>query len=342
MSLTKKLTMGAKFVVSRLIGRTFPLAVQISLTNRCNFRCRYCRIHTRVGEDPPLDSVFRLLREFADLGTRRFSFTGGEPLLRNDIGQIIAYAKSLGASVSVISNGALVSSKLDVLRQVDSVCISIDGPQEVTDANRVPGAFAHASRACDALNEAGIPLHLNCVLTRNNAERRVVRFLLDFARRHGAYCGFLVMQTVPETSGDLSALYAEREALMECLDEIISAHRRGEPVLFSRRSYELARIWPDFRVPRSSDRALEGRGYPTCWAGRYFCNVDTDGMLYPCCLTIGEVPSENAYSVGVARALSVAAQHRCRFCMSPAWIDYNRLFSLKPNALWHALRSVNI
>jgi hypothetical protein len=150
------------------------------------------------------------------------------------------------------------------------------------------------------------------------------------------------MQTVPETSGDVSALYAEREALLECLDEIVSAHLRGEPVLFSLRSYELTRAWPDFRVPRSSDTEFQGKGYPTCWAGRYFCNVDTDGMLYPCCLTIGEVPAENAYEVGAARALTAASKHSCRFCMSPGWIDYNRLFSLNLSALWHTARSVNV
>ena len=156
MSISLKLISAGRFLTARLLKRPFPLAVQIALTNRCNYRCAYCRYYERGHQDPPVDKVFRLIREFVTLGTQRFSFTGGEILLREDIGDILKYTRSLGASVSIISNGYLVPKKLDLLQWVADICISIDGPEAVMDANRHPGSFKHAIQACNVLKTAGI------------------------------------------------------------------------------------------------------------------------------------------------------------------------------------------
>jgi MoaA/NifB/PqqE/SkfB family radical SAM enzyme len=210
------------------------------------------------------------------------------------------------------------------------------------DANRHPGSFKYAIRACNVLKTAGIRFRIGCVITSNNATIENVHFLLKLAKSYGTRCSFLVVQTVLETSGFIDSLHAQHQAVEACLDEIISAHKNGGAILFSRHAYELARKWPDFSKPRILKGRAPLNGYPRCWAGRFFCNVDTDGIVYPCCLTIGEVAGISAYEVGVRQALDQAARHNCAYCMSPGWIDYNQIFSLNPHALWHAFRHGHI
>jgi len=77
-----------------------PLSVHIGLTNRCNNRCRYCNFQALSQEDVwTTEDLIRVLNEMREAGTRRVQFTGGEPMLRKDLGIILAHAKSLGMFV---------------------------------------------------------------------------------------------------------------------------------------------------------------------------------------------------------------------------------------------------
>jgi len=97
-----------------------PIYVGWEILWRCDAKCEYCnRWKIKKGE-PSTDEAIRVIRDVGKLGTCIFAFTGGEPLLRNDIGKLIRVAKEYGMVVNINTNGSLLKAKAREL--VDSGC----------------------------------------------------------------------------------------------------------------------------------------------------------------------------------------------------------------------------
>lgn len=93
----------------------FPAHPVIELTESCNLSCIHCHASDRLTKDPELttDEVFTLLEGLSRISEfRMVAFTGGEPLLRPDIIEILLYAKKLGFSTTLASNGTLITPEL--------------------------------------------------------------------------------------------------------------------------------------------------------------------------------------------------------------------------------------
>jgi radical SAM protein with 4Fe4S-binding SPASM domain len=140
-----------------------PEQCDFELTYRCNMYCAMCpqvahrALHRDGGQirhpltDPQRSElstaqIKEALRALAAGGTRLVLFTGGEPFLRKDIGEILAYAKERGLKVTLISNGSLISPEIAahlVRIGVDALTFSLDGPADLHDQIRQsPDAFA--------------------------------------------------------------------------------------------------------------------------------------------------------------------------------------------------------
>ncbi|MGL6014802.1 MAG: radical SAM protein [Selenomonadaceae bacterium] len=94
--------------------------MRISLTEDCNLHCSYCRPETALPEGSAqmtTAEVLRLCRIFAEIGVRKFKLTGGEPLLRRDLCQLIAGIKQIEGveQVTLTTNGVLLGRKIDDL-----------------------------------------------------------------------------------------------------------------------------------------------------------------------------------------------------------------------------------
>src|SRR3989338_5866798 len=97
-----------------LITRTskiFPFDLTIEVTKRCNLRCRHCYIPEYSSKEMTLQDISHILRQFADLGSMRLTLTGGEPLLRGDLFDIITEGKKLGYNIILYSNLLLLNEK---------------------------------------------------------------------------------------------------------------------------------------------------------------------------------------------------------------------------------------
>ena len=146
----------------RALGRLPPpAAVILYATYACNFACDHCL----TTSDPkaqwglPFDTVARLIREMGQLGVRWLVITGGEPLVREDLIEIIGLAKAEGLAVHLSTNGSLVERHQDRLTRarLDSILTSVDGLEETNDRfRRHPGAFKQTFRALELLQEMGV------------------------------------------------------------------------------------------------------------------------------------------------------------------------------------------
>jgi PqqA peptide cyclase len=159
-------------------SETNPLALIRELTHRCPLHCVYCsnplEMHARASE-LSTEVWTRVFREAAALGVLQVDFTGGEPLARTDITDLIRAARSAGLYVNLISSGLpLDEVKLDLLADagLDHFQLSFQGAREET-ANEISGTKSHAQklRVLQWLKRYRIAVTLNFVIHRRNIDQ---------------------------------------------------------------------------------------------------------------------------------------------------------------------------
>jgi MoaA/NifB/PqqE/SkfB family radical SAM enzyme len=324
----QKLAVGARIAAARLRGRPRPFFVQYSLLNACNARCTYCNSPNRPDDPLPTDTHRRVLAEFARLGTVRVKFLGGEPLLRPDVGELVAEVRRLGMRAAMVTNGLLVPQRLDVVRQLDELVISLDGREAAHDGQRGAGSWRRVMRGIEAAASTGVDFFLTAVVTRQSAGE--VDWLLDTARRLGVMVNLQVLQAGDELYGPgARAARPPDEVTRAVLARLVEAKAAGAPVLFTTRSYRRTLAWPDFELERVE---RPGQVSP-CTAGRYFLQVEPNGDLYPCVLHVGTFRARNVVRDGVEAAWRHAWAHSCFACYN-TWLNENRaIFDLHPAVL---------
>lgn len=146
------------------------------VTRSCNLACRHCRAE---AHPEPYDGELStaeakaLVDTFPQVGRPIVIFTGGEPMMRPDVYELVAHARGLGLTCAFAPNGTLITAENAArLREagVSRCSISIDGADAAShDAFRgVPGAFAASLRGIGHLRDAGLPFQINTTVTRGN------------------------------------------------------------------------------------------------------------------------------------------------------------------------------
>ena len=144
------------------------------ITLACCFSCRYCGSGGGRARDGELSTAecLSVADQLADLGCWRVSLIGGEVFMRKDWRKIVARLVRHDIRVNIITNGFLfkeeILADLKAL-QIESVSVSLDGPEEVHDRYRQEGSYDRAIRAVRALGDAGIPVSVISTLNRENA-----------------------------------------------------------------------------------------------------------------------------------------------------------------------------
>ena len=325
---TQKLGIGAQILAARLTGSVRPFFVQYSLLNGCNARCVYCNSPSRKDPQLSTDQHRKLLGEFARLGTVRIKLLGGEPLLRPDVGELVDEVRRLGMRAAMVTNGFLIPQKIDVVRRLDEVVISIDGREAAHDGQRGAGSWRKVMRAIELCAREGLDFFLSAVITRESAGE--IDWLLETARRFGVSVNFQILQSNEEMYGAGAATHLPEPAeIRAILAKIIAAKEAGQPVLFTTRSYRHTLAWDDFRTERVE---RPGEVSP-CTAGRFFLQMEPNGDIYPCVLHVGTFQPKNAVRDGVEAAWRHAQHHSCFDCYN-TWLNENRaIFDLRPAVL---------
>lgn len=302
---------GAKVLGYKTIGRRTPVNVMISVTNRCQSHCSYCDISTLKQPELNTDEFLKLIDQIVESGGERIALWGGEPLMREDIGQIVRYAKSKGLFVTMDSNGFAVPENLDVVKLLDVLLISFDGRKENHDKNRVPGGFDKVMRAIRAARDV-VRIYTITVLTKNNIDD--VPFILETAKKEGFSCLFQLLYHNPSEAGDTTSILPTPDEHHRALDQIKEMKKKGYPVVNSTAYLRHLYNWADYSRPtRKGDHKPNE---PECLAGRLFCNVDVDGRVYPCNALMKEVAAKNFLDVGFRAAFDACDDDGCRACMS--------------------------
>ena len=174
--------------------------VRLSVTDRCDFRCTYCMAEDMTflprREVLSLEEIARVARVFVGLGIVKLRVTGGEPLVRRDVGQLFDALGDLQGlqELAVTTNGSRLSTYAPRLRKagVTSLNISLD----TLDANRFQamtrvGNLSDVLAGIDAAVAQGFPrIRINAVILRNSNEQDI-HALVDFAIDRGVDIAFI-------------------------------------------------------------------------------------------------------------------------------------------------------
>jgi radical SAM protein with 4Fe4S-binding SPASM domain len=322
------------------------------ITRSCNLKCPHCFTASTmlpVAEDPPLEEARSLLEQMAEVGVQLIGLSGGEPLLRRDLEEIIEYGREVGiAEARVVSNGLLATHKrLRSLKDAGLVGIqvSIDGPEAQLHSmvrGCKPRLFDIACANAAEAASLDLDLSIGCFLSRWTSRR--VPEMAELARRLGAralrYCAFMprgrggdqvVADRVAPSKADLQVFTEQLEQCRQHYDDLTVSVDHG--------------FGPTPKAP-----------YHQCFAGIKVAYLEANGDLYPCPWLIAppflvgntrRTPLAELLCGPEVRRTTVLERHHLREpccsctnhqcfggCRGMAWVVHNEVLAAFPGCLW--------
>jgi GTP 3',8-cyclase len=210
--------------------------LRISITDRCNYKCVYCRTGNEgaIYPDLPFDDYLRMVRILVGLGIQKVRITGGEPLLRHGVVGFVRALSELCTSdgrpldLAVTTNGHLLADMARPLKQagLGRITVSMDAvdPDRFARITRVPTGFDNVIAGIRASHAAGLtPVKVNCVLMRGFNEDQIIPFGM-FAREEDVIVRFIEFMPLEE-----DRVWSPRTVVT--LDEILERMAEYRPLV---------------------------------------------------------------------------------------------------------------
>ena len=284
-------------VLSRATRKSLagPFHGSIVVTYKCNLRCPMCFLwkgpvdHTQEHTKKELshEEMIKLIDDFAEIGTAGIGFTGGEPLLRPDMLDLIKYTKKKGMVTHMSSNGWVVSVK-DIAKKVvesglDAIGFSVDGAlPETHDSIRGKGSHERVLKAIDNIVSLRKELKSNikivavCVVSNYNVDQLVdlVTTLKQKGVDHVSFMPFHDMgliSTGKENSEQFKIMDEKIARLNAAVDTLINIRKKSKAI---ENSLAYLKLFKD---------AFDGKKIPfSCYAGYATLCIGAYGDIYPC------------------------------------------------------------
>jgi radical SAM protein with 4Fe4S-binding SPASM domain len=269
-----------------------------NLTDRCNLSCTHCYSKSGPGRttegELTTSEALGVIDNLADMGVPLILFTGGEPLLREDIWDLARHARDRGLKMAISTNGTLITP--GVARQItecgiEYAGISLDGATAATHDRfrNSPGAFTQTIAAFSACHEAGLRCGVRVTLTRENATE--LGALVDLALSLGA-SRFCLYWLVPAGRGSDSyaRLQLDSDEVTKALTLLYRKAKETNPVTMEFLTVDapqdcihlLASMEKDGSEDLTDARELLASLKGGCSAGTRVANIDAHGNVFPC------------------------------------------------------------
>ncbi|MEM3730897.1 MAG: radical SAM protein [Candidatus Bathyarchaeia archaeon] len=267
-------------IAFRSLASNKPLHAQWMITRKCNYRCQGCNVwREQEIEELSTKEVKRGLDILKKLGVIELVISGGNPLLRDDIGEIIDYS-SQHFITTVYDNGSMAAEKVDALRNADFVAISVDSLNpEVNDSIKgVKGSLKKALEAIEILQKEGIRVSVSPTISQRNLYE-IEDITKYFLKKEVPvwYCLYSY-----DFSGDAGSLFnigrkndefliTDRKAMVELCDSLMKLKRENNNILITDKLLEALKQF-----------YLNGKRIWKCQALKSFLMVDHLGRVAGC------------------------------------------------------------
>ena len=246
-------------IATRALAPGKPHHAQWLVTRQCNYRCRGCNVWKEQDErELSAEEIKKGMDILKDLGIVELVLSGGDPLLRDDIGEIIDYATKRFIT-TVYDNGSMAAKKIEYLRNVDFVAISIDSLDEAKNdyIKAVPGAWKRANETVEKLHKEGIKVSVTPTISQQNLYE-----IVDITNHYTAkgipvwYCLYSY-----DVSVDAKQLFrigkenndfviTDKQAMINLCNQLIEMKKKNKKILMTnqlleklRSLYEDKRTW---------------------------------------------------------------------------------------------------
>ena len=243
-----------------------PLRVSHLITNRCNRKCVYCPVFRRKSRELKTDEIKDLMSEFKKRGTVSWGFTGGEPFIREDIGELVDHAKNLSFHISLNTNGFMFRENLDILKKIDLITLSLDGDKGINDKLRGKGSYSDIISALNFSKENQIEPIIFLVISKPNTENEYqgLRHVLDLARKFSVKINIQPVDYYDDIPN--KKFYLSKKELSDAIDFILNLDDLNDVISTSKATLSHFREQKEFE----------------CFAGRFFIVLHPDGKISPC------------------------------------------------------------
>ena len=306
----------ARGAIARLGIRSYPLGLTYEMSWLCNLACSYCDRHVPMPRELAREDIFKALGEFYALGMRDVSLDGGEPLAHRDVDDIVEWLAQRRIPIAMNTNGILVPRKLDTIRKLSLVKISLDGPRGRHDAARGAGSYDHALKGARIARQSGVRVEFTCTVGRHNAD--CLEEILDIAEPLGAPVVFqpALNSLFLGSNRDGSAWQLDAPSLRAALGRVEELKRQGRGV---------GNGWSSLR----HFRAFPEQVRPPCAAGWVFCTMDPEGVLFPCGQVARSDRSNSVTQLGVAGAFRNLSKTGCGECWCARLVEENYMWGCR-------------
>lgn len=298
-----------------------PFVLSHGISARCNMSCRFCEYWKRPGEEMSTPDILKMLDEAQDLGIGVYNAWTVEPLLREDLPDILKHAKSLGLMTSLITNGLLLKKRAKDLVHLDLLSVSVDGIKSYREMRGID--LDIIIEGIRAAQEAGHEILMNCVISgRNTAE---LEDLVHLAESLSCWISFEPMHESPGIDDSVWSNMAIRnvQAYEMAIERLVELKKSGAPIINSLTYLEMIRdLEPRFK----------------CHAADIILHVAPDGTVSTC--RVHQEPLGNICN-GLARAWDASQQRRreiaekCDGCLFFGYVENSLLYEFVPEVMMH-------
>lgn len=327
MKLSSKIDLIKKMLRAVVFKKRTPLFVSWEITRQCNLRCKYCNLWDNPPEELDTRQVLSIIRELSLLGTRIIHFTGGEALLRSDFGQILNYCHQRGISTSLNSNGALVPARINELKTLLLLGISLDGPKQTHDSVRGVCSYKKAMEALVIARDRGIGLRLLTVLSKQNLD--AVDFLLEKAREFNAPVIFQPATEHLLGGREYNPLAPDVERYRRIIKELI-VKKRGSLARYIANSLSGLKFLYDWPNPKRIK----------CLVNLISCRIESNGYIYICFRNQYQKSQVNRGNMTIALPFLNLPLIYCEHCCCASLVEINCLMRLKLDTIINSFRFI--
>ncbi len=297
-------------LILNAFGAKTPVLGGHKLTYNCNLKCKMCPFWKRSSENLSTQKEKEILKQIYDSGICGIGFEGGEPLLRKDLPEILAYSRSLPLHTSLVTNGTLLESRIDeIAPHINGIVfVSLDGIEKTHDRIRgVNGCFKKATQGITAAKKK-VSITINTTIMADNIHEieDIVKLTKDL--------GVRIVLSVAHEYGNIEASAPQAEEIKKTAKKLIELKKKGYPIMNSTNYFKVI--------------AKEKSWKCKPWS---IINIGTDGrMVLPCYVHNQYETSASVFENSIKAYISSydwKVTHNCTKCNLHCYVEPSLVLS---------------
>ncbi len=299
-----------------------PFVMSHAINSKCNMSCKFCEYWKASGDEMSIEEIFSMLDDAKSFGIMYYNAWTVEPLLRKDLPDILKHAHEIGMITSLITNGKLLEKRVDELKDLDYLSVSVDGIDSYKEIRGIdfdeilPGI----KKAKDGRKN---PLLMNCVISGKNLDD--IDPLIHLAKELDVRISF---EPLYEFGGIDKGVWDEigikdMEKYQNTVQHIIEMKKQGYPIINSISYLTMVKnLTTDYR----------------CHASDIILNVTADGTVENCRVqrdALGNIKDgiENVWNSSKEMRKSISTQ--CEGCLFFGYVENSLLYDFNTEVMRH-------